>query len=128
MSISSFPTSKDIFIEIDGQKVAVVESYKAKSSRESRFVEAFGEDEPVGTISGRTRHVISLSRVYATKSAIADGIDFHSLHSFNLVIVKPDCRIIYSGCEWADIAEQADLNEVIIESVTVVAAKRMELR
>ncbi|MBQ4100207.1 MAG: hypothetical protein IJC83_01530 [Oscillospiraceae bacterium] len=127
MSVNTFPTSRDIFIEIDGKKVAIVESYRAKSSRESRYVEAFGEDEPVGTISGRLRHIISLSRVYATKSAISDGIDFHTLDNFNLVIVKPDSRIIYTGCRWADIEEQANLNDVVLESVTVVASKRMEL-
>lgn len=127
MSVNSFPTSKDIFIEIDGKKVAIVESYRAKSSRESRYVEAFGEDEPIGTISGRLRHVITLSRVYATAAAISDGIDFHSLDNFNLVIVKPDRRIIYSQCRWADIEEQANLNDVVLESVTVVASKRMEL-
>ena len=127
MNVNSFPTSTDNFIVIDGKKIAIVESYRAKSSRESRYVEAFGEDEPIGTISGRLRHVITLSRVYATASAISDGIDFHSLDNFNLVIVKPDRRIIYSQCRWADIEEQANLNDVVLESVTVVASKRMEL-
>ena len=45
-----------------------------------------------------------------------------------MVVVKPDRKIIYSGCEWAGITETAALGDVMVESVTVAAAKRMELR
>ena len=44
MNISGFPTSSDIYLEVDGKKVAVVQSYTARSSRTSQTVEAFGED------------------------------------------------------------------------------------
>ena len=47
MKVAGFPTSSDIYLEVDGKKVAVVQSYTAKSSRTSQTVEAFGEDEPV---------------------------------------------------------------------------------
>ena len=53
MALVSFPTSKDVYIEVDGKRLAAAQSYKAKTSRESRFVEAFGSDEPVGTVGGR---------------------------------------------------------------------------
>lgn len=127
MSGAGFPTSKDIYLEVNGKKLAVVESYKAKAVRESRYVEAFGEQEPVGTVAGRVRHVIELGRIYATDAAIRDGVSFFSLTNFNLVIVKPDLRVIYSGCEWSDILESVTVGDVVAERVTVVAAKRMEL-
>ena len=53
MAFISFPTSKDIYIEVDGRRLATAQSYKAKSTRESRYVEAFGSAEPVGTVGGR---------------------------------------------------------------------------
>ncbi|SDN83201.1 hypothetical protein [Acetanaerobacterium elongatum] len=127
MSGAGFPTSKDIYLEVNGKKLAVVESYKAKAVRESRYVEAFGEQEPVGTVAGRVRHIIELGRIYATDAAIRDGVSFFNLTSFNLVIVKPDRRVIYSGCEWSDILESVTVGDVVAERVTVVAAKRMEL-
>lgn len=127
MNGSGFPTSKDIYLEVNGKKLGVVESYKAKAVRESRYVEAFGEQEPVGTVAGRVRHVIELGRIYATDAAVRDGINFFDISNFNLVIVKPDKRVIYSGCEWADILESVTLNDVVAERVTIVAAKRMEL-
>ena len=46
MSITGFPTSSDIYLEVDGTKVAVVQSYSARSDKTSRAVEAFGEEEP----------------------------------------------------------------------------------
>ena len=77
MKVAGFPTSSDIYLEIDGKKVAVVQSYSAKSTRTSQNVEAFGEDEPVATIPGQRSHVIELTRLYATDEAIRDGINFH---------------------------------------------------
>ncbi|MBR2667315.1 MAG: hypothetical protein IKD96_04055 [Oscillospiraceae bacterium] len=126
MSTSAFPTSCDIYLEIDGKKVAVVQSYSAKSTRSSRSIEAFGEPEPVATIPGPNRYTIELTRVYATGRAIADGIRFHDLTKFNLVICKPDRNIIYSDCQWSAISETGSLGETVLEKVTVNAAKRVE--
>ena len=122
-----FPTSRDIYIEVNGKKIAVVESYKARSNRDSRYVEAFGEEEPVGTVAGRVRHAIELSRVYVAGEGAAH-VDFFGLSNFNLVVVKPDRKIVYSGCEWADISEAAGLNDTVLEKVSLVASKRMELK
>ena len=93
MNLSGFPTSSDIYLEVDGKKVAVVQSYSARTSKTSQTVEAFGEDEPVATIPGQRTHVLELTRLYATDEAIRDGINFHDLEDFNLVICKPDRKI-----------------------------------
>ena len=126
MSIAGFPTSSDIYLEVDGVKVAVVQSYSAKASKTSSAVEAFGESEPVATVPGQTSHVLELTRLYATDEAIRDGIDFHTLEDFSLVICKPDRRVIYSGCQWSSIGETGTLGDMVVEKVTIVAAKRLE--
>lgn len=123
-----FPTSSEISIEINGRKLAVAQSYRAQTTRESRYVEAFGSVEPVGTAGGRVKHILELTRVSAVDEAVSDGIDFHSLTAFNIVIAKPDRKVIYSGCEWASIDEALNLGGVVLESVSVVASKRMEVR
>ena len=46
---TGFPTSCDIYLELEGRKVAVVQSYTAKATKSSQVVEAFGESEPVAT-------------------------------------------------------------------------------
>ena len=125
--IVSFPTSRDISIEINGKRLAVAQSYKVKASKESRYIESFGQEEPVGTVGGRSRYLIELSRVYVTDTALSDGIDFYSLSDFNVVIAKPDRRIIFSGCEWSDIVEGSSVGEVVLESVAILASKRMEV-
>lgn len=126
MSIAGFPTSSDIYLEVDGVKVAVVQSYSAKASKTSSAVEAFGESEPVATVPGQTSHVLELTRLYATDEAIRDGIDFHSLEDFSLVICKPDRKIIYSNCQWSGIQETGTLGDMVLEKVTIVAGKRLE--
>ena len=126
MKVAGFPTSSDIYLEIDGKKVAVVQSYSAKSTRSSQTVEAFGEDEPVATIPGQRNHVLELTRLYATDEAIRDGIDFYSLSDFSLVICKPDRKVIYSDCQWSGIQETGTLGDMVLEKVTIVAGKRLE--
>lgn len=126
MEVKGFPTSSDIYLELDGKKVAVVQSYTAKATKSSQSVEAFGESEPVATIEGQKKYTLELTRLYATDDAVSDGINFYDLRDFSLVICKPDRKIIYSGCEWSTIQEDGQLNAMVAEKVTVVASKRIE--
>ena len=106
--------------------MAVVQSYTAKASKTSQSVEAFGESEPVATIEGQKRYTLELTRLYATDTAVSDGINFYDMANFSLVICKPDRRVIYSDCQWSGIEEDGRLNAMVAEKVTVVAAKRIE--
>ena len=126
MSVAGFPTSSDIYLEVDGTRVAVVQSYTAKTTTSSTAVEAFGESEPVATIPGQAVHTVQLKRLYATDEAIRDGIDFYNMSGFSLVICKPDRKIIYSGCQWSSIEESATLGSMVLEEVTLVATRRIE--
>ena len=90
MANTVLPLSSDIYLEVDGKKVAVVQSYTTRATRTSREIEAFGENEPVATIAGANKYTLELSRLYATDEAISDGINFYDLNDFSLVICKPD--------------------------------------
>lgn len=126
MIASRFPTSADIYLELNGKKLAVVQSYSAQTSKTSSVVEAFGESEPVATIPGQRKHTVVLTRLYATDEASRDRLSFYDLEDFNLVICKPDRRIIYSGCQWQDLSETGKLGDMVLEKVTIVAARRVE--
>lgn len=56
MEATGFPTSADIYLELDGRKIAVVQGYTARASKSSQSVEAFGESEPwpPSRVSGST--------------------------------------------------------------------------
>ena len=127
MSIAGFPTSSDIYLEADGVRVAVVQSYTAKTTKSSTAVEAFGEAEPVATSPGQAAHVIELSRLYATYQAIRDGLNFYEMKDFSLVICKPDRKVIYSGCQWSSIQESASIGSMVLEKVSLVASRRIEI-
>ena len=114
--MKGFPTSADIYLELDGRKIAVVQSYRAKAAKSSKNIEAFGESEPVATIEGQKSYTVELTRLYATDTAISDGIDFYGLTDFSLVICKPDRKVIYSGCEWSGIQEDGELNATVAET------------
>lgn len=126
MKVKAFPTSSDIYLEVNGKKVAVVQSYQAQTSKTSQQVEAFGEAEPVATIPGQSKHSIVLNRIYATDGAISDGLNFYDLEDFNLVICKPDRRILYTNCQWSQIGETGNLGATVVEKISIVATKRIE--
>ena len=121
-----FPTSGDIYLEADGKKIAVVQSYKTIATRSEKTIEAFGEREPVAILAGQSSYTLTLQRLYATDDAISDGINFYDLEDFSLVICKPDRKVIYSGCEWSGIQEEGELNATVAEKVTLMAARRIE--
>ena len=76
MANMTIPTSRDIYLELNGKKLAVVQGYSAKALRTSREVEAFGESEPVATVGGQTRYTLELSRLYAAEAFVsAEGGD-----------------------------------------------------
>ena len=126
MAIKAIPTSSDIYLEADGKKIAVVQSYKLSAKKTERTIEAFGESEPVATIVGQPSYNLELTRLYATDSALSDGISFHALDDFSRVIVKPDRRVVYTGCKWCAIAENGELGDTVAEKVSIVAAGRVE--
>lgn len=122
------PTTADIYLEADGVKVAVVQSYRVAAVRASKAVEAFGQAEPVATIRGASQYSLELTRLYATDDAVRDGISFYDLEDFSLVVCKPDRRVIYSGCQWSRLEESADVGGLVLEKVSVTAARRVEVK
>ncbi len=126
MAIRGIPTSSDIYLEAEGKKIAVVQSYKVLAKKTEKSIEAFGESLPVATIAGQPSYTIELTRLYATDSALNDGISFHELDNFSLVIVKPDRRVVFTGCKWSAIAENGQLGDTVAEKVTVAATHRVE--
>ena len=97
-----FPTSYDIYLEQDGEKVATVQSYMASK-------ENYG-------------YHIRLSRVYM----IDVKRPLYSLDNFSLVVEKPGKIIVYTGCRWKSFTEEGTLNGMICESADIIAESREE--
>lgn len=120
------PTSADIRIEVAVRRVAVVQSYRVEEEASCEVVGAIGSNEPVGVVRGPARYRITLQRVYATDEAISDGLRFHELRQFSLVIAKPDTMVVFSGCEWERLTERAEVGSSVLEEAVVLAAVRGE--
>lgn len=121
-----FPTSQDITFELNGKPVAVVQSYSTSYNREDTEVDAFGESEPVGYTPGKKRYTINISKAYIHDDALKDGINFYNLEDFDFVIVKPDRRVVYTGCSITSINEEGSLNDIVAENIDIRATSRRE--
>lgn len=123
-------TSTSISIEISGKTIAGVQSYNTKYTKDTKEVDVFGQDVPIGYIQGKKKYTIDLSRIYLEDTAASEGIDFYDLsdNMFTIVIDKQGTngtkRITYSDCIVTDISEDGSLNDKVIEKMTVTALTR----
>lgn len=120
-------TSDDIFFEVDGKRVAGVESYSTKYTNDVKMVDAFGQSTSIGYTIGGKKYTIDISRVYLEDTAIADGIDFYNLidFDFNFVIIKNGIRTVYKNCIISDISEDGSLKDKVAEKITLMALDRV---
>ena len=125
MAFYSFPTSRDIYIEVEGVRLAAAQEYLARSTRKTQYVEAFGQEEPVGCASGPATYRVELTHGRAL--APAPQVDFHALEEFSLVVVQPGKRVIYSGCRWESLQESAQLGGLLLEKAVLLASGRSEV-
>lgn len=119
-------TSNDIFIELDGKRIAGVQSYSTKYTNDVKSVDAFGQSVPIGYTLGKKAYSLDLTRVYLEDTAIADGIDFYDLSDgdFNVVVVKNGKRIVYKNCIVSSINEDGNLNDKVQEKLSITALNR----
>lgn len=120
-------TSDDIFFEVDGKRVAGVESYTTKYTNDVKLVDAFGQNTPIGYTLGSKKHTIDISRVYLEDTAINDGITFYNLtdFDFNFVVIKGGKRTVYKNCVISDISEDGSLKDKVAEKITLMALDRV---
>ena len=124
--MATLPGSSDIYLEAGGRKMAVAHSCRAAARKSGRGIEAFGEIGPAAAITGQPGYSIELTRLYATDSAISDGIGFRDMADFSLVIVKPGRRIVYAGCNWSRIDGSGEIGDFMAERAFLIAASRTE--
>lgn len=102
-----YPTGDVMYLEAGGKKIAVVQCYTAKPDANGR-------------------HYITMYKVHAANEAIRNGLAFYTLDDFNLVICKPNRKVIYSGCRWIGIEETGTLGAMTVEWISAVAERRKE--
>lgn len=119
-------TSNDIFIEVSGKRIAGVQSYSTKYNKDTKPVDVFGQDVPIGYLKGKKKYTLDLSRVYLEDTAANDGVDFYSLadNQFNVVIIKNGKRVTYGDCIVTDVNEDGSLNDKVVEKMTISALTR----
>lgn len=121
-------TSDDIFLEIDGQRIAGVDSYNTRYTNDVKLHDAFGQATPIGYSLGSRKFNIDVSRTYLEDTAIADGINFYNLsdYDWNLVVVKNGKRVVYKSCIITEIAENGQLKDKVAEKISLMALDRVE--
>lgn len=121
----AFLRGQDVFIEVEGKKVAAAQSYRVKTSRPGRAVRSYFENEAAALVPGGLEHEIELERLSILE--LTDFVDFYDLSGFTVVIKKPDCTVCFYDCEWTEITEGAAVNKGVIEKVILVSRKREKI-
>ena len=101
----TYPTNYDIYIEANGEKVAVVRNYIAKHG---------------------SQYIIELNHVYLTDEAICHDVDILKLKNFNFIVKKYDRIIKYTGCNWHLTHEDECMANIRIDKIKLTAKNRKE--
>lgn len=125
METTKMPTSREIYVEADGKRLAAVQQYRVRGSRTAKSVDAIGSNTAIALVTGKTSYELELKKVMLSREY--DPVDVYELSNFVVMIVKPDRRIVYSGCEWKEIEETLELGEPCFERMVLIASKRMVL-
>ena len=112
---------REVYLEANGKKVAVVDSYTAQAVQQSRVISAWGEQEPVGTAAGAIHYELSLKDVCPE----AD-VDLYALADFSVIAAKPENQVVYSGCRWKNISAVGGTGNLLCSTMQLTAAKREE--
>lgn len=101
--MTAFRSSADIYLEKDGEKVAVVQAYEARN------------------IAGE--YAIKLTKVYGIDAMK----DIRELDSFDLVVEKAHATIRYTDCRIKETVEEGVIGGMILDVSHVVAKGREEI-
>ena len=108
---------EDVYIELDGEKLAMVESYRAISHCQEREILSFGESAPAGIVRGKETHQLELFRLRKK-----GDLDLFSLEDFTLTLVRPAGKVRYLGCRWQEVEESS--RGGIVEKAVLIATGR----
>jgi hypothetical protein len=112
---------REVYLEADGKRAAVADSYTAQTVQQSRAIAAWGEQEPVGTAAGAIDYELTLKNVCPE-----GGVDLYALDDFRLVAVRPGAQVVYSGCRWKNITAAGGAGNWTCREMKLTAAKREE--
>ena len=114
MAIRKIPTTADTYLEVDGVRVAVVQSYRRRAGEQGHL-----RVRPAGTGDDDSR----AEPVYAGADAdLRDGrgdsrraeLCGYGEEVFT-VICKPHRNVIYTGCQWKSLQESAEVGGNVLE-------------
>lgn len=111
----------EVYLEAEGKKAALIDSYTATALQNSRPVCAWGEQEPAGIAAGAVHYELMLKNVCPL-----EGIDLYALADFSLVILRPGVKVTYSGCRWKKISGSGGKGSKLCQTAELIAAKREE--
>nr|WP_319489384.1 hypothetical protein [uncultured Caproiciproducens sp.] len=112
---------REVYLEADGKRAAVADSYTVKCVQQSRTVAAWGEQEAVSTVPGRISYELTVENVRPV-----DGIDLCALSDFSLIAEAENSKVVYSGCRWKNITAAGGAGNTPRQSMTLVAAVRTQ--
>lgn len=117
------PVRQNVFIELNGARMADAQSVKCTCIKERRAIRAFGEAEPVAWLERPPAYKLefSLLRLHGGNAAA-----LHDLRNFRLTTVQNGIRVTYSGCEWQQLTEQAEPGDAALVERAVVSAEKRE--
>lgn len=121
LKVLAADADRAVYLEADGKRAAIVDSYTVKCVQQSRTVAAWGEQEAVSTAPGRVSYELTLENVRPE-----NGTDLCALSGFSLIAAGNGGKVTYSGCRWKNITAAGGAGNTPRRSMVLVAAARTQ--
>ncbi|MBW7572717.1 hypothetical protein [Caproiciproducens faecalis] len=121
LKVLAADADREVYLEADGERVAVADSYTVKCVQQSRTVSAWGEQDAVSTAPGRISYELTVQNVRSQS-----GTDLCALSGFSLIAAGSAGRVVYSGCRWKNITAEGGAGNTPRQSMELVAAARTQ--
>lgn len=112
---------RKVYLEFNKEKIADIDSYSVKCIQQSRTVNAWGEQNAIGTVPGRIGYELKLKNVRPY-----EGIDLCTIADFNLTAVRPKEKVTYLGCRWKNIESVGGAGNTACRLMELVASERIQ--
>ena len=126
MNQISLLRSKDIYIEINGIKVAAIKDFRVTIKKENYNITSISQSNPINTLPFKTTYIIELSKISLLD--IDDVTNIFNLKDFNLIIKKGNNQTIFAHCNWTSISESISINSSLIHSLSLVSTKKLDYK
>ena len=116
-----FPAEPSVEVFLNGNRIGLLQEYSVTEKTEAIPLRSFGENTPLGLLSGTKIYTLNLKRLLLDRPEIPLQYSPYGLKDFRLVLRDGRRTLDFSGCRWNSVSESYRLGDSVAEELQLTA-------